>query len=67
MVTTDFERRLALVELLTTPDPPEMKRGNLPRLEGKPDRYELVPALAMLFVQRRLLEVHARTSANAKK
>jgi hypothetical protein len=56
-VESDIARRLALYELLTTPDPPDMHRGHVPRLEGKPDRHQLVPRLAAAFVQSKLLEM----------
>jgi hypothetical protein len=56
----DSERRIALTELMAVPDPPELKRGNRQRFEGRPDRYEMLPMLAMLFVQTRLVELQER-------
>ena len=50
-MTVDLERRIALTELMAAPDPPELKRGNRQRFEGRPDRYEILPVLAMLFAQ----------------
>jgi hypothetical protein len=60
MMTMDLERRVALTELMATPDPPELKRGHRQRFEGRPDRYEMVPMLAMLFAQTRLIEFQER-------
>ena len=60
MMTVDLERRIALTELMAAPDPPELKRGNRPRYEGRPDRYEMLPILAMHFAQTRLLEMQER-------
>jgi len=48
---------MALCELLTTPDPPDLHRGHVARLEGKPDRHQIVPRLAAAFVQSKLLEM----------
>jgi hypothetical protein len=57
----DIERRLAIAELLAQPDPPELhRRGHRVRLEGKPERFDLVPRLASAFVQAKLLALHER-------
>jgi hypothetical protein len=57
----DIERRLALAELLAQPDPTDLapRRTRL-CLEGKPDRFDLLPLLAAAFVQRHMLELHER-------
>ena len=60
MMTIDLERRLALVELLNKPDPPELKRGSRRCFYGKPERFALLPILAALFVQNRLLQSEDR-------
>ncbi len=60
MMILDLERRIALTELMAAPDPPELKRGNRQRFEGSPDRYEMLPMLAMLFAQTRLIEFQER-------
>jgi hypothetical protein len=60
MTTVDLERRIALTELMAAPDPPDIKRGNRQRFEGRPDRYEMLPTLAMLFAQTRLIEFQER-------
>jgi hypothetical protein len=52
-------RRRAMYELLTTPDPPNLQRGFVMRLEGKPDRYRLVDHLAAASVRAKLIEIHA--------
>jgi hypothetical protein len=62
MMTVELERRIALTELMAAPDPPELKRGNRQRFEGRPDRYEMLPVLAMLFAQTRLIEFQERAS-----
>ena len=56
----DVERRVAIAELLSHPDPPELRRGHRIRLEGRPDRFDLVPLLAAAFVQAKLLALHER-------
>lgn len=56
----DLIRRQALYELLAVPDPPELHRGYVRRLEGKPDRHAQLPMLAAKFVQARLLEIRER-------
>ena len=62
----DIERRLAIAELLTQPDPPELHhRGHRVRLEGKPERFDLVPRLASAFVQAKLLALHERRAESA--
>ena len=58
--TLGLERRIALTELMAVPDPPELRRGHRQRFEGRPDRYELLPTLAMLFAQTRLIEFQER-------
>ena len=60
MKHVDLERRIALTELMDTPDPPELKRGHRQRFEGRPDRFEMLPTLAMLFAQTRLIEFQER-------
>jgi hypothetical protein len=54
-------RRLALYELLEKPDPPELHRGFVVRLPGKPDRYAQLPELAAAFVRRKMDEIGRRT------
>lgn len=56
----NIARRSALYQLLEMPDPPEMHRGHLPLLEGKPDRHELLPALAAAFARGKMLEFRLR-------
>lgn len=56
----DLVRRQALCELLAVPDPPDLHRGFVRRLEGKPDRHAQLPLLASKFVQARLLEIQER-------
>jgi len=59
---SDIERRLAIVDLLSRPDGPELRRGHRLILEGKDDHYQLVPQLASVFIQARLLELHERSA-----
>ena len=64
----DWERRLAIVELLAQSDPPELpRRCHRLRLNGKPDRYAMVPKLSALFVQRKLLALEERREANVER
>jgi hypothetical protein len=60
MLHRDSERRLAIVELLALPDPPDLRRGYRVRLEGRGDRYDQVPMLSAAFVQAKLLELQER-------
>jgi hypothetical protein len=57
---SDIERRLAIVDLMSRPDGPELHRGHRLILEGKADRYRLVPRLASVFIQAKLLELSER-------
>lgn len=57
---SELVRRQALCELLSEPDPPDLHRGYVRVLEGKPDRHAQVPILAARFVQARLLEIQER-------
>ena len=66
MTTLDLERRIALTELMAVPDPPELKRGHQQRFEGRSDRYELLPALAMVFMQTRVIEFQERASYSSQ-
>jgi hypothetical protein len=66
MTTLELERRIALTELMAVPDPPELKRGHQQRFEGRPDRYELLPTLAMMFVQTRVMEFQERAAYSSQ-
>ncbi len=59
---SDIARRLAFHELLAKPDPPELHRGNVVRLEGKPDRLELLPSLAAAFIREKVTEMRHRVT-----
>ena len=59
-LVSDIARRQALYELLITPDPPDLHRGFVLRLEGKPDRHRLLQQLADAFVRAKLVEIQAR-------
>ena len=52
--------RQAFCELLITPDPPDLHRGLVMRLEGKSDRHRLLEHLAAAFVHAKLIEIQAR-------
>jgi hypothetical protein len=52
----DIARRIALYQLLALPDPPELHRGNTRRMDGKPDRHEMLPLLAAAFARGKMLE-----------
>ena len=63
MIQLDVERRLAIADLLAQPDPPDLgRRAHRVRVEGKPERFNLVPVLAAAFVQQKLLTLHERRS-----
>ena len=64
-MNADLERRQAIVELLSMPDPPRLHRSHRLILSGKPDRHQLVPVLTAAFVQQKLLELHERETAPA--
>jgi hypothetical protein len=55
-MTSDLTRIDAFMQLLATPDPPELRRGSTLRLEGSPERFKLVPLLWAAFHQQRLLD-----------
>ena len=57
---SNITRRLALYELLEKPDPPDLHRGHVSRLAGKPDRYDVLPLLAAAFAREKLLELRRR-------
>lgn len=54
------ERQQAIVDLLSLPDPPDLRRSHRLTVEGSPDRHQLLPALAAVFVQARMLELQER-------
>ncbi len=56
----NIARRVALCQLLEMPDPPEMHRGNMRRLDGKPDRHEQLPTLAAAFARGKMIEFRLR-------
>lgn len=59
----NITRRVALYELLEQPDPPELHRGNVSRLEGKPDRFDVLPLLAAAFAREKVMELRRRTES----
>lgn len=58
----DLERRLAMIELLSRPDPFDALRIHRRVLEGRADRHTQLPRLASAYVQGRLLEMRERES-----
>ena len=54
------ERWQAIVDLLSLPDPPDLRRSHRLTVEGRPDRHRLLPSLAAVFVQARILESRER-------
>ena len=57
----DLERRVAIAKLLAQDDPPELpRRGHCVRVEGKPDRYRLLPQLSAVYVQQKVLALDER-------
>lgn len=55
-----IERQHAIIELLDQPDDPDLHRGHRLTVEGRADRYRLVPYFVSAFVQAKLLELHER-------
>ena len=65
---SDYERRLAIAELLAQSDPPELpRRSHRVRLHGKPERYALLPWLSALFLQEQLQALEERREAHLEK
>lgn len=65
---TDFERRMAIAELLAQSDPPELpRRSHRVRLKGKPERYALLPWLSSLFVQQQLVALEERRASHLER
>jgi hypothetical protein len=65
---SDFERRLAIAELLAQSDPPELpRRSHRVRLHGKPERYALLPWLSALFLQQQLQALEERREAHLER
>ena len=64
MVRSDIERRQALLELLSRPDSPDLRRGYRRTLAGCPERYALVPQLTAAFIQAKLLDLRERDVAS---
>ena len=52
MLDHQLRRRQALVELLSLPDSPDLRRGHHLTVEGRPNRHEVVAELASIFIQR---------------
>ena len=59
---SDITRRVAIYKLLEMPDPPDLHRGHIARLEGKPDRHDQLPVLAAAFARGKLLEFRLRAT-----
>ncbi len=57
---TSDERRQALIDLLSLPDTPDIKRGHRQTVEGRADRFGLVQHLTATFVQLHRIEVEDR-------
>ena len=65
---TDFERRMAIAELLAKSDPPELpRRSHRVRLKGKPERYALLPWLSSLFVQQQLVALEEERASHLER
>lgn len=50
MTSETPDRLEALLELLEEPDPPDLHRGHVRRLEGKPERFEMYQTYPMRAV-----------------
>jgi hypothetical protein len=56
----DLERRQAIIDLLSLPDTPDLHRSHRLTFEGKQDRHQMLPHLAAVFVQAKLLDLRER-------
>ncbi len=61
MLEQELKRREALVQLLALPDSPDIRRGHHLTVEGRPNRHDLIPELAAVFIQRHMVEQLERT------
>jgi hypothetical protein len=62
LVETSSEKRQALIDLLSLPDTPDIRRGHHRTIEGRPDRFRLARDLAATFVQWHKLQVEERAA-----
>ena len=65
MLESDLQRRQALLQLLSLPDAPELRRGHCLTVEGRADRHQLVHKLANSFIQHYLMELEERSGASS--
>lgn len=50
LLEVDSEKRQALIDLLSLPDTPDLRRGHRQTVEGRADRHQMVHRLAANFV-----------------
>lgn len=60
MFKVNIEKRQALIDLLSLPDAPDLRRGHHRTVEGRSDRYRMLPHLAASFVQWHMMEMEER-------
>ena len=66
MVTiSDIQRREAVCELLSMPDPFDALRRHRLVLEGRPDRYDQIPQITAVYVQTKLSGLRDRAALRA--
>jgi hypothetical protein len=56
----NIERQQAIIDLLSLPDTPDLHRSHRLTVEGRQDRYQMLPHLAAVFVQAKLLDLQER-------
>lgn len=57
MISVNFERQQALIDLLSRPDSPDLRRGHRRTVEGRADRHLMLAGLAASFVQWHMMQL----------
>ena len=65
MLDSDLQRRQALLQLLSLPDAPELRRGHYLTVEGRADRHQLIHKLANTFIQHYLMDLEERSGESS--
>jgi hypothetical protein len=52
-----LEKRQALIDLLSLPDTPDLRRGHRRTVEGRADRHLMLNQLAASFIQWHMLQM----------
>ena len=62
LLETSGEKRQALIDLLSLPDTPDLRRGHHRTIEGRADRFRLARDLAATFVQWHMIQREESTA-----